>query len=100
MAQLTLADEQLTDLSHDELALILFHLPLAHDIALAGLTCRALCDAAKLALKLRPFSGEVVALALDGDGSVASASAVVSASETLRCIAYYSPGGRRRRRSR
>ena len=62
MAQLTLADEQLTDLSHDELALILFHLPLAHDIALAGLTCHALCAAAKLALKARPFSSEVVTL--------------------------------------
>ncbi len=54
----------------------------------------------QLVLSADTNAGEVVALALDGDGSVASASAVVSASETLRCIAYYSPGGRRRRRSR
>ena len=40
----------------DVVALILDHLPLAHNIALAGLTCRALCDAAKLALKARRFS--------------------------------------------
>ena len=45
------------------LSLVLYQLPLAHDIALAGLTCRALCDAAKLAFKARPFSGEVVTLA-------------------------------------
>ena len=47
----------------DVLGLVLYQLPLAHDIALAGLTCRALRDAAKLALKLRPYSGEVVTLA-------------------------------------
>ena len=46
----------------DVLGLVLYQLPLAHDIARTGLTCHALCDAAKLALKARPFSGEVVML--------------------------------------
>ena len=44
----------------DALGLVLYQLPLAHDIARTGLTCHALDDAAKLALKLRPFLGEVV----------------------------------------
>ena len=44
-------------------ACILYYLPLAHDIGLVGLACRTLRDAAKLALKARPFSGEVVTLA-------------------------------------
>ena len=57
------AERRLIELPADVLSLVLYQLPLAHDIALAGLTCRALCDAAKLALKLRPFSGEVVTLA-------------------------------------
>ena len=47
----------------DALGLVLYQLPLAHDIAAVAPTCHALCDAAKLALKLRPFSGEVVTLA-------------------------------------
>ena len=50
------------ELPADLLGLVLYQLPLAHDIALAGLTCRQLCDAAKLALKARPFSGKVVTL--------------------------------------
>ena len=57
------AERQLLELPADVLGLVLYQLPLAHDIALTGLTCRALCNAAKLALKLRPFSGEVVTLA-------------------------------------
>ena len=57
------AERQLLELPADVLGLVLYQLPLAHDIALTGLTCRALCDAAKLALKLRSFSGEVVTLA-------------------------------------
>ena len=57
------AERQFLELPADVLVLVLYQLPLAHDIALAGLTCRALCDAAKLALKARPFSGEVVTLA-------------------------------------
>ena len=56
------AERQLLELPADVLSLVLYQLPLAHDISLAGLTCRQLCDAAKRALKLRPFSGEVVAL--------------------------------------
>ena len=47
----------------DALSLVLYQLRLAHDIAAVAPTCRALCDAAKLALKARPFSGEVVTLA-------------------------------------
>ena len=47
----------------DVLGLVLYQLTLAHDIAAAAPTCHLLCDAAKLALKLRPFSGEVVTLA-------------------------------------
>jgi WD40 repeat protein len=47
----------------DALSLVLYQLTLAHDIAAVAPTCRLLCDAAKLALKLRPFSGEVVTLA-------------------------------------
>jgi WD40 repeat protein len=47
----------------DALGLVLYQLPLAHDIAAVAPTCRSLCDAAKLAQKLRPFSGEIVTLA-------------------------------------
>ena len=47
----------------DALGLVLFQLTLAHDIAAVAPTCHALCDAAKLAAKARPFSGEVVVLA-------------------------------------
>ena len=58
----------LTDvLPADVLSHVLYYLPLAHDIALAGLTCHALCDAAKLAFKARPFSGKVVTLAGHSD---------------------------------
>ena len=47
----------------DALGLVLYQLPLAHDIAAVAPTCHVLCDAAKLAMKLRPFSGKVVTLA-------------------------------------
>ena len=47
----------------DALGLVLYQLPLAHDIAATAPTCHALDAAVKLALKLRPFSGEVVTLA-------------------------------------
>ena len=63
MAAAPLAERQLLDLSLDELAHILFRLPLAHDIAAVAPTCHALCAAAKLARKARPFSGYVVTLA-------------------------------------
>jgi WD40 repeat protein len=46
----------------DALGLVLYQLPLAHDIAAVAPTCHLLCDAAKLARKLRPFSNEVVTL--------------------------------------
>ena len=54
---------QLIELPADALGLVLYQLSLAHDIAAVAPTCHALDDAAKLALKLRPFSGEVVTLA-------------------------------------
>jgi hypothetical protein len=57
------AERQFLELPTDVLGLVLYQLPLAHDIALTGLTCRTLCNAAKLALKLRPYSSEVVTLA-------------------------------------
>ena len=57
------AERVLLELPTDVLGLVLYQLPLAHDIALTGRTCRTLCEAAKLALKLRPFSGAVVTLA-------------------------------------
>ena len=50
------------ELPADVLGLVLYQLTLAHDIAAVAPTCHALCDAAKLALKLRPFSGEVMTL--------------------------------------
>jgi WD40 repeat protein len=56
------AERALLELPADLLGLVLYQLPLAHDIALTGRTCRTLCEAAKLALKLRPFSGVVVTL--------------------------------------
>ena len=46
----------------DALGLVLYQLTLAHDIAAVAPTCHQLCDAVKLAMKLRPFSGEVVTL--------------------------------------
>ena len=57
------AERLLIELPADVLGHILYYLPLAHNIALTGLTCHALCAAAKLAFKARPFSGEVVTLA-------------------------------------
>ena len=46
----------------DALGFVLYQLPLAHDIAAVAPTCHALSDAAKLAAKARPFSGEFVTL--------------------------------------
>ena len=63
------AERRLLELPADVLGLVLYQLPLAHDIAAVAPTCRTLCDAAKIALKLRPFSGEVVTLA-GHDGTV------------------------------
>ena len=57
---------QLIELPADALGLVLYQLTLAHDIAAVAPTCHALDDAAKLALKARPFSGEVVTLAGHG----------------------------------
>ena len=52
----------LLELPADALGLVLYQLTLAHDIAAVAPTCRLLCDAAKIALKFRPFSAEVVTL--------------------------------------
>ena len=49
----------------DALGLVLYQLPLAHDIAAVAPTCHVLCDAVKLTMKLRPFSGKVVTLEHD-----------------------------------
>ena len=57
------AERVLLELPTDVLGLVLYQLPLAHDIAAVAPTCHTLDDAAKLALKLRPFSGAVVTLA-------------------------------------
>ena len=54
---------ELIQLPTDALGLVLYQLTLAHDIAAVAPTCHALCDAAKIAMKLRPFSSEVVMLA-------------------------------------
>ena len=61
------ATRELLDLNNDVLWLILFRLPLAHDIARVAPTCRGLRDAARLALVARPFSSEVVKLSCDWD---------------------------------
>ena len=67
------AERQLLHLSRDELACVLYHLPLAHDIALTKSSCRQLRDAARQAFLLRPYSGEVVTLkSLMGIYSVAT----------------------------
>jgi WD40 repeat protein len=52
----------LLQLPNDMLALTLYQLPLAHDIAASALTCHSLHAAAKEAQKLRPFTGKVVTL--------------------------------------
>ena len=64
------AERRFLELPADVLGHVLYQLPLAHDIALTGLTCRALCAAAKVALKARPFSGETVTLAAPNGGPV------------------------------
>ena len=61
-----LGQRYLLELPADVLGLVLYQLTLAHDIAAVAPTCHVLCDAAKLAMKLRPFSGEVVTLAGHG----------------------------------
>ena len=78
------AERHFLELPTEVLGHVLYYLPLAHDIALTGLSCRLLCNAAKLVLKLRPFSGEVVrqdmhpmpvrAVAVAADGRIISTS--------------------------
>jgi WD40 repeat protein len=52
-----------TDLPADALSSVLYRLTLAHEIAAVAPTCRSFKIAAGNALKLRPFTGEVVTLA-------------------------------------
>jgi hypothetical protein len=54
------AERRLVELPTDALGLVLYQLTLAHDIAAVAPTCHVLCDAVKIALKLRPFSGEII----------------------------------------
>ena len=61
-AALTLEPFLLTDVSVDALGLVLYQLPLAHDIARVAQTCRTLKHAAQLAFALRPYTGEVLRL--------------------------------------
>ena len=42
-------ERRLIELPADVLGLVLYQLPLAHDIAVVAPTCHALCDAAKIA---------------------------------------------------
>jgi len=49
-------ERKLISLPADVLSLVLCRLPLAHDIARAGSSCRTLKDAARLAFLVRPFS--------------------------------------------
>ena len=56
------AARQLIELPADVLGLVLYQLPLAHDIAATATTCTSWRDAVRLALLARPFSAEVVAL--------------------------------------
>ena len=60
--QLDTEPRQLLSLSNDELACVLHHLPLAHDIAVVASTCRGLRDAARLAMAVRPYSGRIATL--------------------------------------
>ena len=64
------------------LGLVLYQLPLAHDIAAVAPTCHQLCDAAKLAGKARPFSGEVVTIHGVPRGNTLSASTFARAAVT------------------
>ena len=58
-AEARAAERHLLELPADILGLVLFHLPLAHDIAATALTCHAFHDAAKIVQKLRPFTGKI-----------------------------------------
>ena len=53
----------LTDVPADALGLVLCKLTLAHEIAAVAPTCKVVSVAVRNALKVRPFSGEIVALA-------------------------------------
>ena len=56
----------LTDVPADALGLVLCKLTLAHEIAAVAPTCKVVSVAVRNALKVRPFSGEIVTLAGHG----------------------------------
>ena len=66
LAQLAVDDgvRSFTDLPTDVLGHVLKYMPIENHIERAGLTCHTLCAAAKLALKVRSFSGKVVTLSV------------------------------------
>ena len=76
--------KNLIDLPEDMLGCVLYSLPLVHDIAASGLTCKALAAAARRARQFRPFSGKVVTLKT-ADGVVHN--------QELNCVAA-APGNR------
>ena len=92
------AARQLIELPTDALGLVLYQLTLAHDIAAVAPTCHALCDAVKLAMKLRPFSGEVVTLA--GQTECVNCVAAAPNGRVITCLLYTSPSPRDQRGSR
>ena len=65
----------LTDLPADVVQHIVVRLTLAHHIARAAPTCKVVSVAARNAMKVRPFSGEVVALAGHTDAVLCVAAA-------------------------
>ena len=81
----TAAPGKLAELPADVLGLVLYQLPLAHDIAATALTCRTFHASAKLVQKLRPFTGKVVTLA--------TPECNVGHKAELNCVAA-APGGR------
>ena len=76
---------KLIELPADVLGLVLYQLPLAHDIASTALTCRTFHTSAKLVQKLRPFTGKVVTLV--------TPECNVGHKAELNCVAA-APGGR------
>lgn len=74
------AEWHLLKLPIEVLAIVLFHLPLAHDIARAASACRLFCDAAKRAFERRPFSNKIrtiIQVEKDHEASLRSFSVLV-----------------------
>lgn len=74
------AEWHLLKLPIEVLAIVLFHLPLAHDIARAASACRLFRDAAKRAFERRPFSNKIrtiIQVAKDHEAGLRSFSVLV-----------------------